>query len=131
MINQDSITEKILVELSRKLLNTAEIVDLFSNSKDFPKEMLKKLSLETALKYWNGQISYQDGDTIMNNIFIGCIHNETDFENYEFPDTAWECYLAFDSGEFYRRDDEKSVVPAEKYTKPLIKELLKKRNLIP
>ncbi|MBD0332803.1 MAG: hypothetical protein ICV66_09115, partial [Chitinophagaceae bacterium] len=125
MINVDSITEKILVGLSKEILSIAEIVNLFDNSKDFPKELIEKLSLETALKYWNGQISYKDGDMIMNNLFIGCIHNENDFKNYEFPNTAWECYLAFDSGEFYRQDDDKSVDPAEKYTKPLVEVLLK------
>jgi hypothetical protein len=91
--------------------------------------LIEKLSLETALKYWNGQMSYEDGDIIMSNIFICCITNEINFKNYEFPTTAWECYLAFDSGEFYRTDD-KSIHPAEKYTKPLVEELLKKRNLI-
>lgn len=51
-------------------------------------------------------------------------------KNYEFPTIAWECYLAFDSGEYCRQEDSKSVDPAEKYIKPLIEELLKKRNLI-
>jgi hypothetical protein len=55
MINQDSITRKILVELSKEILSTAEIVVLLKNPKDFPKELIEKLSLETALKYWNGQ----------------------------------------------------------------------------
>ena len=130
MTNINSITEKILDELSKEILSIDEIVNLFNNSKDFPKELIEKLSLETALKYWNGQMSYQDGDMIMNNLFIGCIHNQTDFKNYEFPTTAWECYLAFDSGEFYRPHDDKSVDPAEKYTKPLVEQLLKKKNLI-
>lgn len=131
MININSNTEKILDELSKGILSIAEIVYLFNDSKDFPKELIEELSLATALKYWNGQLSYQDGDMIMNNLFIGCIHNQTDFENYHFPTTAWECYLAFDSGEFYRPNDDKSVDPAEKYTKPLVEELLKKRNIIP
>ena len=122
-INQESNTEEILFGLLKGNPGTTGIVDLFNNSKDFPNELIDKLSLETALKYWTGQISYKDGDTIMNNI-IGCMRNE-------IPAIAWECYLAFDAGEFYRPGDEKTVEPAEKYTKPLIEELLKKRNLIP
>jgi len=131
MVNQDQITEKILARLSKELLTTNKTVHLLNNPKDYPKELIEKLSIETALKYWNGEIGFDDGDRIMNNLCGSCIHNETDFVNYEFPTTAWECFLAFDAGEFYRQEDDKSVDPSEKYTKPLIAEFLRKRNLIP
>ena len=122
--------EKILSELSKENLSGNQVSQILNNPKEYPKELVEKLSLETALKYWNGKMDYEDGDCIMNNVYAFWVTNEDYFENYEFPDIAWECYDAFDSGEYRRKDDAKNIDSAEKYTKPLIENLLRKRKHI-
>ena len=123
-------TEKMLLELSKEILSASKVADIFNNPKDPPIELIEKLSLETALRYWNMQILYEDGDCIMNNIYGFWVTNDYYLHNYNFPDIMWECYNAFDAGEYYRENDDKSIDPAEKYTRPLVKTLLIKRKLI-
>lgn len=130
MTGQNSNTEKLLAELSKEILSGEKVANILNNPKEFPARLIEKLSVETALKYWNGQISYEEGDCIMNNIFTFWMTNEHHVKNYAFGEIAWECYGAFDSGEYYRENDDKSINPAEKYTKPLVGELLKKRGQI-
>ena len=132
MQNQDPVIEKILFELSKENLNTDMIVDLFKNSQDHVPQLIEKLSLEVALQFWNGQITYLTGDIIMNKLLnIGYIFNKIHSKEYEFSTIAWECYLAFDDGEYYHIGDDKTVDPSEKYTKPCIEKILKKKKLIP
>ena len=121
-------TDTILAKLSKEILSGNQVAVILNNPQDFPTVLIEKLSLETALKYWHGQIDYEDGDCTMNNLFNFWITKEY-YENYEFSDIAWECYDAFDSGEFYRENDDRSIDPAEKYTKPLIERFLKKRQI--
>ena len=132
MQNQDPIIEEILFELSKENLNTVAIVDLFKNSQDHGTQLIEKMSLELALQFWNGQISYQDGNMFMYLLLdFARKFNETYFNEYEFSNIAWECYLAFDDGEYYHIGDDKTVDPSEKYTKPCIEKILKKKKLIP
>lgn len=128
--DQHRTAEATLAALSRELLSREQISAILGHPTQFPSKLIEELSIATALKYWNGQMTYHDGDCIMNNFFIFWTTNPSFDKSDELSETAWECYLAFDSGEFYRQDDDRSVDPAEKYTKPLIEELLKKRNLI-
>lgn len=128
MVEQNSNTEKILAELSKGILSGNQVADILNNPIEFPTGVIEKISLETALKYWNGRINYEEGDSIINNIYTFWVTNEYYFKNYKFPDIAWECYDAFDAGEYYRENDAKSINPTEKYTKPLIEELLKRRQ---
>lgn len=127
VIEQNSNTDKILAELSKEILSGNQVADILNNPKDFPTGLIEKLSLETALKYWNGQIDYREGDYIMNNIYAFWVSNEYYVQNCKFSEIAWECYEAFDAGEYYRENIDRRVDPAEKYTKPLVERLLKKR----
>lgn len=120
----------MLAELSKEILSGNQVADIFDNPKEFPTHLIEKLSLETALKYWTGQINYQDGDRIMNRMFAFWITNDYYVRNCPFSDIAWECYEAFDSGEYYRDGDDRSIDPAETYTRPLVENLLRKRKQI-
>lgn len=122
--------ENILIELSKEIFSGNEVGEILNNPIEYPIETIEKLSIETALKYWNGEIDYEAGDSIMNNIFGFWVTNEYFVENYGFSDVAWECYNAFDSGEYYRKEDGPNIDPVEKYTKPSIEKLLRDRNLI-
>jgi len=130
MTEQTSNTENIFTELTNKSLGGIEVGKILDYPKEFPTELIENLALITALKYWNGEINYTDGDCIMNNLFAFWVTNNYYVDNYSFSDIAWECYEAFDAGEYYRTNDDRNIDPAEKYTKPLIEELLKKRNTI-
>ncbi len=129
MTEQNLNTDWILESLSKEILSGNQVADILDNPKVFPTELIEKLSLETALKYWYGHIDYRDGDCIINNIYTFWVTKDY-YINYEFSDIAWECYDAFDSGEYYRENDDRSIDPAEKYTKPLIERFLKKRQQI-
>ena len=121
--------EKMLAELSKQILSGNQLSHLFDNPKEFPTHLVEKLALETALRYWIGQFNYEEGDCIINNIYSFWITNDYS-HNYAFSGIAWECYDAFDCGEYYHFDDDRSIEPAEKYTRPFIEALLRKRNLI-
>ena len=131
MTEQDLIIEReFLGKLAKQLLNANQVSDVLINSKEFPAELIDKLSLATASKYWNGQIDYYAGDRIINNLFSFWIRNKSYFDDCEFPDISWECYNAFDAGEFYRNNDDKNIDISEKYTRPLVESLLRERKLI-
>ena len=100
-------------------MNTVAIGDLFKKSQDHGTQLIEKMSLELALQFWNGQISYQDGNMFMY-LLLDIVRkfNESNLNEYEFSNLAWECYLAFDDGEHYHIGDDKTVDPSEEYTKP-------------
>jgi hypothetical protein len=127
---QNSNTETILTALSKEILNANQLGDILKNPIEFPTTLIEELSLATALKYWNGQMNYRDADCIMNNLYIYCSTHVGFEKSEEFFGIAWECYLAFDAGEFYRNNDDRSIDPSEKYTRPLVENLLKKQKLI-
>ena len=131
MTEQNSLKETILTELSKEILNGNQVGDILNNPIEFPTKLIEELSIATALKYWNGEISYIEGDSIMNNLYIYWMTSGQLLKNSEFSSIAWECYEAFDAGEFYRDNEDRSSDPSEKYTRPLIESLLQKQQLIP
>lgn len=130
MTGQNFTTEKILIELSKEIRNGNQIGNILNNPIGFPTKLIEELSLATAIRYWNGQMTYREGDCIMNNLYIYWITSEGVDKSDGFSGIAWECYLAFDAGEFYRDNEDRSIDPSEKYTRPLVESLLKKQKLI-
>ncbi len=130
MTEQNRITEAILAQLSKEILKRDQIGNILNYPIEFPMKLIEEISLLTALKYWNEQITYTEGDYIMNNLFAYSVTRDSIDISCWFLSIAWECYLAFDSGEFYRDNDDRSIDPSEKYTRPLVKSLLKKQKLI-
>lgn len=122
--------ERILVELSDGIISANQVSNILGNPKEFPTALIEELSIETALKYWKEKISYEAADCIMNNLYLFWVNDDYFVKTYPFTDVAWECFEAFDAGEYYRANDDKSISPDIKYTKPLIEELLKSRLLI-
>jgi len=127
---QNLITETILTELSKEILNGNQVGAILGNPYEFPEKLIEELSLATALRYWNGQMTYSEGDCIMNNLYIYGTASKGCDKHHHFSGVAWECYLAFDAGEFYRDHDDKSIDPSEKYTRPLVESLLKQNKKI-
>ncbi|MFN0292670.1 hypothetical protein [Pedobacter helvus] len=126
MIDQNLTAEKILNEL----LIGNELSNILNNPKEFPSELMEILSIIVALKFFKNEISYSDGDQIMNSVWGFWVTNDHYIENYPIPENVYECYGAFDAGEYYRTEDDATINPIEKYTRPLIEEFLKKLNKI-
>lgn len=126
MIDQNLTPEKILNEL----LIGNELGDILNNLREFPSELIENLSIIVALKFFKNEISYSDGDQIMNDVWGFWVTNDYYIENHPIPNNVYECYEAFDAGEYNRTDDDITVDPVEKYTKPLIEELLKRTKQI-
>jgi hypothetical protein len=122
--------ERMLAELSDGILSANQVSSILGNPKEFPTALIEELSIETALKYWKEKISYEAADYIMNNLYSFWVNDHHFVKTYPFTDVAWECFEAFDAGEYHRANDDKSISPDIKYTKPLIEELLKSRMLI-
>jgi hypothetical protein len=126
---QNHFIETILAELSNEILSWDQIQDIL-NSVESPEKLIEDLSLATALKYWNGEMSYTKGDFIMNHLLSYWTASEFIDKNRMFSGIAWEVYLAFDAGEFYRHGEDRSINPSEKYTRPLVETLLRKQKQI-
>ena len=114
----------ILDKLSKESLSGTEVSEILGNPTDFPTELVENLSLKTAVEFWNGKMDYEDGDCIMNNLYSFWITNTHYVQNFGFGKIAWTCYEAFDAGEYLRPTDEPDTDPVEKYTKPIIEQLL-------
>ena len=117
-------------KLSQEILNGNDVSEILGNPKEFPTELIEKLSIQTATEYWNGKIDFDDGYCIMNNLQTFWVTNDYFFKNFGFGKIAWKCYEAFDSGGFLRPTDNSNIDPAEKYSKPLIEKLLLQLKII-
>lgn len=113
-----------------EILQGKEVENIIGLPNEFPVELIEQISLKTALRYWNGEIDFYEGDKIMNKIYGYWVFTDNYVENFNFSEIAWDCYEAFDSGEYKREIDEASIDPIEKYTKPSIEKLLRKQKLI-
>ena len=122
--------KELLERLSIKILSGQEVAEILGNPKDFPADVVEKISIETALQYWNGKIDFDDGDCIMNNLQSFWVTNKHFFRNFEFGKISWDFFEAFDAGEYIRPTDNPEIDPAEIHTKPQIERLLKELKLI-
>ena len=118
---------ELLKSLSIEILDSDKIASVLGNPKEYPTKLIEDLSLETASKFYKKEISYLEGDYIMNNLYSFWTSNLYFFKNYSFSEVASECYEAFDAGEYYRSTDDPKLDPVNIYSKPLIEKLLKKR----
>ncbi|MDX6748182.1 hypothetical protein SHK09_15400 [Polaribacter sp. PL03] len=117
-------------EIIEKILEEIDFDDILGILEEYPLELMEKISIETSLKYWNGDIDFNQGDLIMNIVYGHWVTNNNYIKNCDFSETLWECFEAFDSGEYHHNGDDKNIDPEEKYTKPMIENLLKKQKMI-
>ncbi len=73
--------------------------------------------------YRDGNIEYYDADYVMNCLYGYWLHYSAD---YGFGEIAWECFEAFDAGEYNHTGDDPDIDPVVKYTDRYIDELLNK-----
>ncbi|MEG3790599.1 hypothetical protein V1318_10775 [Lysobacter sp. CCNWLW3] len=75
-----------------------------------------------AEEFVNGEMSYADGDAAMNQLFA-----IMDIDLRGFP---LDIYLAFDGGEYLRREDPEGTIPWQKYILPDVMQALAEEGLL-
>ncbi|NMN78960.1 hypothetical protein AF70_00045510 [Pseudomonas sp. KD5] len=87
-----------------------------------PQDVLNELSVTVAEGYLQGSLIYDFCDGVMNGIINAVI--EVGMTN-EMPQPAFSLYQAFDQGEWIRSNDPPETDPSEKYTKPVVQEIMR------
>ena len=127
MNSRDPILEQ-LIELaveSRLDLQTLEVKAVaFARS---TASLLDLLSLEIAHRYATSAISFENADRAMNRIFaLVCTEEFLMRNGQKFPEITNAIFQAFDEGEYYHSQDTPTDDPEEKYTKPMISQVLQR-----
>jgi hypothetical protein len=73
-----------------------------------------------AHEYDSERLSFEVADCAMNSLSAYCLSQY----DVDLPCFAQEVYCAFDQGEFRHQDDDESVDPETKYTRPTIRSLV-------
>ena len=87
-----------------------------------PHDVLNELSVAVAQGYLQGFLLYDFCDGVMNGIIKAVI--EMGMTN-DMPEPAFSLYKAFDQGEWCRSNDPPETDPSEKYTKPVVEEIMR------
>lgn len=87
-----------------------------------PEDVLNELSIEIAEGFLSGSLTYEFCDGVMNGIIsaivdLGMVG--------DLPEPAFSLYHAFDQGEWTRSNDPPGTDPSEKYTKPMVLEIMR------
>jgi hypothetical protein len=120
--------EEMVNIANKEKIEPKEIIDYCKQNNVSLVEFLDQFSIQIAKKYLSGELDFSFCDHIMNNIF-GFMTTDEEFYKLNNIDEgpAFNIYLAFDRGEYYHSEEERNIIPADKYTKPdlikLIKEL--------
>lgn len=87
-------------------------------------ELYNEISIRIAKQFQAGAMSYHDGDAAMNSVFVRMVDDAARFgDGFSFAEPAYSIYLAFDAGEYDHGD---GADPVEKFTKPLIEEIVRR-----
>ena len=101
----DELVEPMLGSLTRE-----EFCDLFS----------KRVAHEFAAD----RLTFEIGDAAMNRLYSFAGRSS----GGNIPSYTWDVFLAFDAGEYFRREDPEDVDPVEKYTRPDVLEIVARDN---
>ncbi|AJQ94822.1 hypothetical protein [Gynuella sunshinyii] len=115
LASKNELSERTAIEHARSHnLTLAQFANMFA--------------LALAQSYREQRYDFAFCDNAANWLF-GFMTDETFLasNNNTLPSPAYDVYLAFDAGEYHHRGDDKDVVAEEKYTKPLILEILSRQ----
>lgn len=87
-----------------------------------PQDLLNELSVWVAENYLHGSLDFDFCDSVMNAIINAVV--EVGMTS-ELPQPAFSLYQAFDQGEWIRNSDSPETDPGEKYTRPIVLEILR------
>ena len=88
-------------------------------------EFCNEVMVVTATQYHENSIDYSFADGVANNVYgfmvsdyyLGVTENS-------LSEPAYSIYLAFDAGEYFHKNDDRSIDPEFKYTRPEIERIL-------
>lgn len=87
-------------------------------------ELYNALSLTIARRFLDGAITFDDADGIANNLYAMMVEDAVEHGgDGSYPEPAFAIYDAFDAGEWDRGDGSD---PVERYTKPALREILRR-----
>lgn len=107
-------------------LDLKDLEPICHRFKMLPADVLNELALRLAERYLAGALTYEFCDEVLNGI-ANAIFDLALIT--EFPQPAYALYLAFDSGEWARRDDPQGTLPSEKYTTPMVTTILRDHRI--
>ncbi|MFJ3375799.1 hypothetical protein ACIPLA_12895 [Pseudomonas sp. NPDC086112] len=87
-----------------------------------PQDVLNELSVAVAEGYLQGSLIYDFCDGVMNGIINAVVEVGM---TEDMPQPAFSLYQAFDQGEWIRSNDPPETDPSEKYTKPVVQEIMR------
>ena len=87
-----------------------------------PQDVLNELSVAVAEWYLQGSLIYDFCDGVMNGIINAVVEVGM---TEDMPQPAFSLYQAFDQGEWIRSNDPPETEPSEKYTKPVVQEIMR------
>jgi hypothetical protein len=87
-----------------------------------PHDVLNELSIAVAKAYLQGYLLYDFCDGVMNGIINAVV--EVGMTN-DMPQPALSLCQAFDQGEWFRSNDPPETDPNDKYTKPVVEEIMR------
>ncbi|WP_434694609.1 hypothetical protein J3P89_14535 [Pseudomonas sp. Z1-14] len=115
-----------LKELSVKAeadgLTLSDLVPICERFAVTPHDVLNELSVAVAEGYLQGSLLYDFCNGVMNGIITAVV--EVGMTN-DMPQPAFSLYQAFDQGEWFRSNDPPETDPGEKYTKPVVEEIMR------
>ncbi|SDX48589.1 hypothetical protein [Pseudomonas salomonii] len=115
-----------LKELSVKAesdgLTLSDLVPICERFDVAPHDVLNELSVAVAEGYLQGSLLYDFCDGVMNGIINAVV--ELGMTN-DMPQPAFSLYQAFDQGEWFRSNDPPETDTSEKYTKPVVEEMMR------
>lgn len=115
-----------LKELSVKAeadgLTLSDLVPICERFAVAPHDVLNELSVAVAEGYLQGSLLYDFCNGVMNGIINAVV--EVGMTN-DMPQPAFSLYQAFDQGEWFRSNDPPETDPSEKYTKPVVEEIMR------
>ena len=97
-----------------------------ANSPEAVRGAYDAVALETARRFVEGRLPFEDADWIANQLYAAMMEDGADlgFERYSFAPLAFEIFEAFDGGEFSRAGEKGD--PVERYTRPALRAILER-----
>ncbi|WP_055127934.1 hypothetical protein [Pseudomonas mediterranea] len=114
--------EKLSIKAGAEGLILSDLVATCEKFDVTPQDVLNELSVAVAEGYLQGSLLYDFCDDVMNGIINAVV--EVGVTN-EMPQHAFSLYQAFDQGEWIRSSDPPETDPSERYTRPVVSEIMR------
>ncbi|WP_233081907.1 hypothetical protein [Rheinheimera soli] len=89
-------------------------------------EFCNDVMVTTATQYYEKKIDYPFADAVANNVYGFMVSDHyLGLTGNSLSEPAYSVYLAFDSGEYFHQNDDRSIEPELKYTRPEIERILR------